>query len=150
MHNFIAYFRKGGDLLKSYWAKWPRKQVVFFHGRTVKRAEFNIFTCKPRSIFKTLRLIRLSRILSYANHKNGKFQWFHVQTSCVKIQLTVRACTHDPGKQYAWTMCYLLYCFSLGSFDGPPGKRDYLQNCHPGSRHHNTGIPSNQVGSVVI
>ena len=116
MHNFIAYFRKGGDLLKSYWAKWPCKQVVFFHGRTVKRAEFNIFTCKPRSIFKTLRLIRLSRILSYANHKNGKFQWFHVQTSCVKIQLTVRACTHHPGKQYAWTMCYLLHVLFLARF----------------------------------
>ena len=30
MHNFIAYFRKWGDFLKSYWAKWPRKQLAFF------------------------------------------------------------------------------------------------------------------------
>ena len=53
MHNFNEYFRKGGDFLNSYWAKWARKQVAFFHGRTVKGAESNIFTCKQRSIFKT-------------------------------------------------------------------------------------------------
>ena len=47
---------------KSYWTKWPRKLVAFFHGRTVK--ESNIFMYKPRSSFKTLGLIRLSRILS--------------------------------------------------------------------------------------
>ena len=54
MHNFIAYFRKGRDFLKSYWAKWPRQQVAFFHGRTVKGAESNIFTYEPRSIIKIL------------------------------------------------------------------------------------------------
>ena len=53
-----AYFQKG-DFLKSYWAKWPRKQVAFFHGRTVKGAESKIFTCKPRSIFESFRLTRL-------------------------------------------------------------------------------------------
>ena len=90
MHNFISYFRKGGDFLKSYWAKWPRKQVASFHGRTVKGEESNIFTCKPRSIvFKTLGLIKLNRFLSYTNHESGKFQSFHVQ-NCVTIQLTVR------------------------------------------------------------
>ena len=31
-------------------------------------------------------------------------------------------------------------CFSLGSFAGQPGKRDYVENFHPGFRHHNTGI----------
>ena len=76
MHNFIAYFRKGGDFLKPFWAKWPRKQVAFFHGRTVKEAESNIFTCKPCSIFKTLGLIRLSRILSHTNHENGNSKAF--------------------------------------------------------------------------
>ena len=81
MHNFIAYFRKGGDFLKSYWAKWPRKQVAFFHGGTVKGAESNIFTCKPHSIFKPLKLIRLSRILSCTNHESGIFQSSHVQTA---------------------------------------------------------------------
>ena len=30
-------------------------------------------------------------------------------------------------------------CFSLGSFAGQPGKRDYVENFHPGFRHHNTG-----------
>ena len=75
MHIFIRYFRKGGDFLKSYWAKWPRKQVAFFNGRTVKGTESNIFTCKPRSIFKTLGLIRLSRILSYKT-KAANFKAF--------------------------------------------------------------------------
>ena len=73
MHNFIEYFRKGGGFLKPYWAKWPRKQVALFHGRTVKGAESNIFTRKSRYIFKTFGLIRLSRILSYTNHDSGKF-----------------------------------------------------------------------------
>ena len=150
MHNFIAYFRKGRDFLKSYWAKWPRKQVASFHGRTVKGEESNIFTCKSRSIvFKTLGLIKLNRFLSYTNHESGKFQSFYVQ-NCVTIQLTVRAWSHEPGKQYAWTVCYPLSCFSLGSFAGPPGKRDYLENFHPWSRHHNTGIPADRVDSVVI
>ena len=90
MHNCIASFWIGGDFLKSYWAKWPHKQVAFFHGRTVKTAESNIFTCKQRSIFKTL-----SRILSYTNHERGKFQSFHVQTGWKK-QLTVRA-NLDPS-----------------------------------------------------
>ena len=68
--------RKRGDFLKTYWAKWLRKQGAFFHGRTVKGVESNIFKCKPRSIFKTLGLIRLSGILSYTNHESGKFQNF--------------------------------------------------------------------------
>ena len=46
----------------------------------------------------------------------------------------------------AWTVCtYPLSCFSLGAFAGPPGKRDYLENFHPGSQHHITGIPANQL-----
>ena len=48
-HNFIADFRKGGDFLKSYWEKWSREQVAFFHDQTIKGTESNIFTCKPRS-----------------------------------------------------------------------------------------------------
>ena len=31
-----------------------------------------------------------------------------------------------------------------------PGKRDYLENFHPGSRRHNTGMPANRAGSVVL
>ena len=34
MHNFVAHFRKGGNFLKSYKAKWPRKQVAFIQDRT--------------------------------------------------------------------------------------------------------------------
>ena len=98
MHNFIAYFRKGRDFLKSYWAKWPRKQVASFHGRTVKGEESNIFTCKPRSIvFKIFGLIKLNRFLSYTNHESGKFQSFYEQ-NCVTIQLTVRAWSHEQGE----------------------------------------------------
>ena len=53
----LHIFGKEVIQLKSYWAKWPRKQVGFFHGWAVKGAESNILTCKPRSIFKTLGLI---------------------------------------------------------------------------------------------
>ena len=45
-------------------------------------------------------------------------------------------------------MCHPLSCFSLGSFAVPPEKRDYLENFHPGSGHHNIGIPANRAGSV--
>ena len=46
IHNFIANFQKGGDFLKSYWAKWSRKQVAFFHIRSVKGARSNLFMRK--------------------------------------------------------------------------------------------------------
>ena len=71
------------------------------------------------------------------------------RANCLTIQLTVRTWSHEPEKQCAWTVCYLLSCFSLGSFAGPPGMRDYLENCHPGTRYHNTGIPGNRAGWVV-
>ena len=31
---------------------------------------------------------------------------------------------------------------------GQAGKRDYLENFQPVSRHHNTGIPANRAGSA--
>ena len=37
------------------------------------------------------------------------------------------------------TSVYPLSCFSFGLFAGLPGKRDYWENLHTGSRHHNTG-----------
>ena len=43
---FIADVGKGGDFLKSYWAKWSRKRVAFYDVRTVKGAKSNIFTGK--------------------------------------------------------------------------------------------------------
>ena len=70
--------------------------------------------------------------------------------NCLTIQLTVRAWSHEPGKQCAWTVFYPLSCFLLGSFSGPPGKRNYLENCHPGTRYHNTGIPANRAGWFVV
>lgn len=48
MNNFIADFRKRRNFLKSYRAKWSRKQVAFFQVRTVKGAEFN----RMRKIYK--------------------------------------------------------------------------------------------------
>ena len=62
------------------------------------------------------------------------------------IQLTVRAWSHEQGKQSAWTVCYPRFYFSL-SF---ARQAWLLGNYHPGSRHHNTGIPANRAGSVVI
>ena len=53
-----------------------RKQVAFFHGRALKGAESNIFTCKPRSLFETLWLIRLSPILSCTNHESANLKAF--------------------------------------------------------------------------
>ena len=126
MHNFIAYFQKGGDFLKSYRTKWPHKQVVFFQGRTLKGAESKICTCK----FITLVLIRLSHILTYTNHEGSKFQSFHVQTGDDTTH-SKGLITFEPGKQCAWTMCYPLSCFSIGWFalqawllgKFPPGKK---------------------------
>ena len=46
---FIVDVRKGGDFLKSYWAKWSRKRVGFYHVRTVKGAKSNIFKGKLRA-----------------------------------------------------------------------------------------------------
>ena len=107
MYNFIAYLRKGGGFSKSYWAKWPRKQLAFLHGRTVKGAGSNIFTCKPRPIFKTLELIRLSHILYKKTTMEIKRQIRKLsRANWVTIKLTVRAWSHEPGKQRAWTLCY--------------------------------------------
>ena len=137
MDTFIAYFWKGGNFLESNRAKWPRKQA-FFHCRTVKGTESNNFKCKGRSMYSLI-------------HEQWKRQIPKLsRANCVTIQLTVRAWSHEPGKQCAWAVCYSLSCFSLGSFAGPPGKRDYLENFHPGSRHHYTGIPANRAGSVVM
>ena len=95
------------------------------------------------------------------------------RANCVTIQLTERAWLHAPGwlalprwllSQYymnqaspkspwklcAWAVRYPPSCFSLGSFSGLPGKRDYLENSQPGSRHHKTGIPPNRAGSFVM
>ena len=33
---------------------------------------------------------------------------------------------------------------------GLPGKRDYMENFQPGSRHHDTGISAYLAGSVVM
>ena len=57
---------------------------------------------------------------------------------------------YKDWKKRAWAGCYPLSCFSLGSFAGLIGKHDYLENFQSGSRHHNTRIPANRAGSVVM
>ena len=107
MHNFIAYFWKGGNFLESNRAKWPRKQA-FFHCRTVKGTESNNFKCKGRSMY--------SLIHEQWKRQIPKFS----RANCVTIQLTVRAWSHEPGKQCAWTECYQLSCSHLVHSLGRP------------------------------
>ena len=45
---------------------------------------------------------------------------------------------------------YPLSNFSVGVLAGRPGKGDYLESFHPGSRHHKTGISANRANMVVI
>ena len=73
--------------------------------------------------------------------------WRHVKTLYYMERASQEPLfLYRAWKQCAWAVCYPLSCFSLGSFAGPPGKRDYLENFHLGSRHHNTGIPANRSG----
>ena len=173
VHNFIADFQKGGDFLKSYWAKWSRKQVAFFHIQSVKGGKAQPLQVQTAFvIFKTLGLIRLS-------HEPQK--WKIPKLSCVNcmtIQLTVKAWSQELGwlalpswllsstsrgaaqrrhflycdwKQNAsWALCYSLFCFSLGSFAGPVTKHHCLENFHLGSQHHNTGILAKWAGLVFM
>ena len=105
------YFRKGDDFLKSCWEKWPRKQVAFFHSQTIKEVESNIFTCKPRSIFKTLGLIRLSGILANTNHKSGfacKLRNNTTHSTCLITSAVEAMCMNSvlPAVLFlAWFIC---------------------------------------------
>ena len=126
MHNFVACFWKGGDFLNLI-------QFAFIHGRTVKGAESNIFTSKPRSVFKTLGLIRFEVVFYHTRTRKRKIPKVS-RANCVTTQLTVRAWSRELEEQCAWTEYYPLSCFSLGSFAGPPGKLDYLENFHPDSQ----------------
>ena len=123
-------------------------------------------------IFKTLGLIRLTRILSYTNQKRKQQipKLSRVQTAwqynshesgwpCLSgwlalprwlISIFTKRLLYRDWNQRAWALCYPLSCLLLCSFAGPPGRRDYLENLHPGSRHHNTEIPAKRAGSVVI
>ena len=176
--NFITDFRKGGDFLKSYWARWSRKQVAIFHVRSLKGAESNICTCKPRS-WELFLDSRVNQIKWYSLILTQNRQILKLSlANGVTKQVTVRAWWHEPGwlalprwllswyymkraspeplflyrdwKQCAWVVCYPRSCFLLTSFSRPPGICDNLENFHPGSRHHNAGIPANRADSVVI
>ena len=141
MQNFIVYFRKGGDFLKSYWAKLPRKQVAFFHGWIVKEAESNIFTCKPRSIFKTLGLIRLGRIPSYMRTK-----WANSEALTCKLRDNT---THSKGLitwgGEAMRMNIVLPAvLFLTWFIRQAARQAWLLGKFP------PGMPDNQAGSVIM
>ena len=124
-------------------------------------------------IFKTLGLIRLRRILSYrqisnpllancVTHHKGLItrdrlsNWQALPRRWLLSRYNMdRTNPEQPflyrdWKQCAWAVWYPMSCFSLGLFVGLPGKRDYSENFLPGSRHHNTGIPADRAGSVVM
>ena len=88
IHNFIADVRKGGDFLKSYWAKWSRKQVAFFHVRTVKwqSPTSSRANCMGDSnvIFKPPGLIRLGRI-PYTNLACSQTLYFLFKVSRARV-----------------------------------------------------------------
>ena len=86
IHNFIADVRKGGDFLKSYWAKWSGKQVAFFHVRTVngKVQHLQMQTACVTVIFKTPGLIRLSRI-PYTNLACSQTLYFFFKVSRARV-----------------------------------------------------------------
>ena len=150
--------------LKILSAKWSRKQVVFFHFQTVKGQgrcpTSSRANCVRGSFLETLGIIRLGRILLL-------FQSFHLQTAWsyepgwlalprrfLSRYYMKRARPEPPflyrdWKQCAWAVCYPL-SLSLASFVGPPSRRDYLENFHPGSRLHNTGMPASRAGSVLL
>ena len=133
--RFIVYVWTGENDAKKVWMDanlfWKGKKKVVFsneYGYEWTEPKSHSFIHEPRK----RQIPKLSR------------------ANCLTIQVTVRAWSHEPGKQCAWTVCYPLSCFLLGLFSGPPGKRDYLENCCPGTRYHNTGIPANRAGWVVI
>ena len=94
MHNFIADFRKGGDFFKSYWVKWSRNQVAFFHVRTAKGAESNIFTYKLPAWQLFLNKPRKRQIpkLSLAN---CAFTWAGLASSAIVTFISV---LHEKGQ----------------------------------------------------
>ena len=122
MHNFIAYVRKLGNFLKSYWQKWIRKQVPFFYVGTVKGKVVHLYfqTACVTVIFKTLRLLfTSSRFLSFTNHESGKFQ------NCVTIKL--RAWSDDPSLS-GWLASSAEATFIPVSHDlGQPGVAIFIE-----------------------
>ena len=109
-------------------------------------AQFGKKKIDGRSLFFFLALRARSRVLALLASSP-----MFLKRTRRKIK---RLCTgyffYRDWNQCAWTVCYPLSCFRLGSFAGTPGERYYLENFHPGSLHLNTGIPASRAGSVVI
>ena len=101
MRNFFADVRKGGDFLKSSWAKQYRKQNLFFFftidRQRGKVQHLHVQTAYVIVIFKTLGLTRLSHILSHTNKKSGEFQSFQVQTAWQYHSQEGRTWLYEPG-----------------------------------------------------
>ena len=126
MRNFIAYFQKGGDFLKSYRAKWPHKQVVFFHGRTLQG--------RVQHLHLQIYNPCINQIKSYSHIHRPRRQQIP-KLSCanwVTIQLTVKAWSHLSQGSNAHEQC-VTHCpvFQLVDL---PCKGDYVENFHPGNR----------------
>ena len=127
--------------------------------------------------FKNFGSIKFSCILSHEPRKRQIPKLS--RTNCVTIQLTVRASWHEPGwpvlKSWLALPWWLLFRYYMKRASQEPSflfrdwkqcvqwsvlpacfihwaarKHDYLENFHPGYRHHNTGIPAKRAGSVFI
>ena len=100
MQNFIADVRKGGDFSKSYWTKRSRKQVAFFHVRTVKH--LHLQTAGVTVSFKTLGLSRLSRMVSYTCKLRGNTSHSERLITLAGLasstEVTFIPVLHEPGQ----------------------------------------------------
>ena len=123
MHNFIAYFRNGGDFFKSYWAKWPRKQVAFSHGPTSLRANYVLFL-KPlgqldKVVFSRTQTTKAANSKAFTcklrdntTHSKGLITWAGEAMRMSSVLLTVLFLT--------WFICRAArQAWLLGKF--PPG-----------------------------
>lgn len=82
-NNFIAYFWKWGDFLKSCWAKNDLVSKLHFFTIEPYKGQSPTSSCANCIIFLNpwFKYINLSHIFSYTNHKSDKFQSFHAQST---------------------------------------------------------------------
>ena len=82
-YNFIAYFWKWGDFLKSCRAKNDLVSKLHFFTIEPYKGQSPTSSCANCIIFLNpwFKYINLSHIFSYTNHKSDKFQSFHAQSA---------------------------------------------------------------------
>ena len=169
-YNSFSYFRKGDDFLKSYWAKWSLSRSNHKRGSV---QHLLVQTAWVTIIFKNLGLIRLSRILSFSHTRTTKAANSKAFTCKLRDNTT-----HSKGLiTRAGLSRFVGWLARLGvKWIGPARSRHFRKEIsssmheqsvtrypvsrlvllagppekHPGSQHHNIGIPANRAGSVVI